>query len=183
MAEWLRRVTESLATLGLIPAWCWNSLQPLGHFAWHRARQGNDTHAFYIAVLSIIFLLLGFRQWRSSTDRILTLNMNIWLPLFWSTWIPALGPDSATCAGLAHGRDYSGSRASGLKLQKCLATVLPWIVEILLYNGLQWGFSNPHPQEWHTTLYVESVYFSRQHAVTMACLMRSKSHPPWLLKI
>ena len=37
------------------------------------------------------------------TDRVLTLNMNIRLPLFWSTWSPARGPDSATCAGLAHG--------------------------------------------------------------------------------
>ena len=74
---------------------------------------------FYIAVLSIIFLLLGFRQWRSSADRVLTLNMNIRLPLFWSTWSrargPDRGPDTATCEGLAHGRDYSDCRASELK--------------------------------------------------------------------
>ena len=27
-----------------------------------------------------------------TADRVSTLNMNIWLPLFWSTWSPALGP-------------------------------------------------------------------------------------------
>ena len=40
---------------GSIPAECWKSLPPLGHFAWHWARQCTDTHAFYIAALSIIF--------------------------------------------------------------------------------------------------------------------------------
>ena len=35
------------------------------------------THTFYIAVLSVSFFFLGIRQWRSSTDRVLTLNMNI----------------------------------------------------------------------------------------------------------
>ena len=82
----------------------------------------------YCCALYNVFFL-GFRQWRSRTDRVLTLNMNIRLPLFWSTWSPARGPDSATCAGLAHGRDYSDCRASELKLQKCLATVYSWIVE------------------------------------------------------
>ena len=76
-----------------------------------------------------IFLLLGFRQWRSRADRVFTLNMNIRLPLFWSTWSRARGPDSTACAGLGHGRDYSDCRASELKLQKCLAIVFPWIVE------------------------------------------------------
>ena len=31
------------------------------------------------------FFFLGFCQWRSLADRVLTLNMSIWLPLFWST--------------------------------------------------------------------------------------------------
>ena len=39
---------------GLSSDECWNSLHPLGHFAWHWARQCTDTRAFYIAVLSII---------------------------------------------------------------------------------------------------------------------------------
>ena len=62
-------------------------------------------------------------------DRVLTLNMNILLALFLSTWSrargPDSGPDSATCeqrcAGLAHGRDYSDCRASEEMSQKCLA--------------------------------------------------------------
>ena len=69
------------------------------------------------------------RLWRSRAESVLTLNMNIWLPLLWSTWSWARGPDSATCAGLAHGRDYSYCIASELKLQKYLAIVFPWIVE------------------------------------------------------
>ena len=57
----------------------------------------------YCCSLSIIFLLAsGFCQWRSQAraDRVLTLNMNIRLPLAKSR---ARGQDSATCAGLAHG--------------------------------------------------------------------------------
>ena len=53
------------------------------------------------------FVLLEFSQWRSRADRVLTLSMNIKLSLFcqfWSTWSRALGPDSAACAGLAHGQ-------------------------------------------------------------------------------
>ena len=120
----------------------------------------------YCCALYNVFFL-GFRQWRSRTDRVLTLNMNIRLPLFWSTWSPARGQDSATCAGLAHGRDYSNCRASELKLQKCLAIVFPWIVKNTvkqwplvrvfqpsstglfptLIQPQDWGFSNPHPQD------------------------------------
>ena len=81
-----------------------------------------QTRALYCCALYNYFFL-KFRQWRSRTDSVLTLNMNIRLPLFWSTWSSANGADSAICAGLAHGRDYSDFRAKELKLQKCLATV------------------------------------------------------------
>ena len=50
---------------------------------------------------------LEFREWRSRAHRVLRLNINIWLPLFWSTWSRARGQDSATCAhnaGLARSR-------------------------------------------------------------------------------
>ena len=40
--------------MGSNPEECWNSLQRLGHFAWHWARQCTDTRAFYLAALSII---------------------------------------------------------------------------------------------------------------------------------
>ena len=36
-----------------------------------------------IAALLIPFLI-GFRQWWSRADRVLTLNLNIWLPPFWT---------------------------------------------------------------------------------------------------
>ena len=112
--------------LGSIPIGCWNSLPFLSHFAWPCARQCTDMLAFYM--LSIIFFL-GCSQWWSHADRVLTLNMNIQLPLFWSTWSRALGQDSATCVGLADGLDYSCCWALELKLQKCPASVFPWIVE------------------------------------------------------
>ena len=61
------------------------------------------------------FGFLGFHQWRSGTDRVPTCNMNIRLPLDWITWSRAQGLDSATCAGLADGRDYSYCIASEQK--------------------------------------------------------------------
>ena len=92
----------------LILAGCWNSLQSLGHSAWHWARQCTDTRAF-ILLHSLQFFFLGFRQWRARADRVVTLNMNIQLPLFWSTWNWARDQDSAIWAGRAHGRDDNNS--------------------------------------------------------------------------
>ena len=43
---------------------------------------------------------LNASQWRSRVDRVLNLNLNIRLCLFWSIW--TWGPDSPKCAGLAH---------------------------------------------------------------------------------
>ena len=59
------------------------------------------------------------------------LALTIWLPLFWSTWSRARDPDSATCVGLARGRDYSYCIASEQheSAWKGLAIVFPWIVE------------------------------------------------------
>ena len=44
----------------------------------------TGTRAFYIAVLSLFFIL-GFRQWQSSADRVINLYTTIQLPLFWRT--------------------------------------------------------------------------------------------------
>ena len=90
--------------MGLISAWCWNFLQPLGHFTWRWARQWHSL--FYIAALCTTLCKfqvfpLDFHQWQSRAHRGLTLNMSIQLPLFGST-PHALCQDSATCAGLAH---------------------------------------------------------------------------------
>ena len=101
-------------------AGCWNSLLPLGHFAWHWARYCTDTHALYCFTI-YNSLCLGFRQWQCCTDRVLTLKMNIWLSLFWGTWSRALGP--GTRSGLAHGRNYSYWRAMEQKWEKRLC---PW---------------------------------------------------------
>ena len=73
----------------------------LCHFAWHLAHQCTYMRAF-ILLQSLYFLLLRFRQRKSRADRVLTLNMNILLLLFWSIWSWAIGQDWATCAGLAH---------------------------------------------------------------------------------
>ena len=114
--------------MGSIPAGCWSSLQPLGHFVWHWARQCTDSR-FYIAALCIFFL--GFSQWLTWAGRILTLDMNIRLPLSWNTWSQAGGHDLATCAGLVNGCEYSDCslRASEEMSQKCLAHELLKILE------------------------------------------------------
>ena len=73
-------------------------LKPLGglawpfcnEFAWHLAHQCTDTHSL-ILLQSLTYCFVGFSQWLSHADRIFTLNMNIWLPLFWSTWSRARG--------------------------------------------------------------------------------------------
>ena len=46
--------------LGLIPAGCWNSLQPFCHFEWHWASQCTDTQAF------ILLCSLSLYSWISS---------------------------------------------------------------------------------------------------------------------
>ena len=120
------------------------SLSPSVH--WH-AR-------FYIAALALIFqvFFLGFRQCRSRAERMLTLNMNIRLALFWSTWCRARGPDSATCApaGLANGRNYSDCRDSEQKSQKVLGHCFP--LNYRENKGPPWGFFNPHLPDWQHTL-------------------------------
>ena len=87
-----------------------------GHFAWRWARRCTHMNSFVL----LRSYFLEFRKWWSRADRVLTLNMNIRRPLFWSTWSLALGLDSATCAGLAHGLDYSDCRASEQKSKKVL---------------------------------------------------------------
>ena len=98
--------------------------------------------------------ILGFRQWRSRADRVLTLKMNIQLerrrlPLLWSTWSRAQGPDSATCAGLsglAHGRDYSDCGAEQ-KSKKALGPYFSLNCRIFLKRRAnREGFSTLTPQ-------------------------------------
>ena len=105
---------------GSIPAGCWFSAEILCSprpFCVALSLQCTDTCAFYIAELSIIFSFLDFVSCNLALTGCSLWTwfpgyMNIRLPLFWSTWSRAQGPDSATCAGLAHRRDYSDCRAS-----------------------------------------------------------------------
>ena len=90
--------SSELCDLGSIPAVCGNSLQPLGHFVWHWASQCTDLdmHAF-VLLCSLYFFPLGFSQWRSRADRVLTFQVNIntgsWLQLLGSSWSLARGPN------------------------------------------------------------------------------------------
>ena len=134
-----RRLTGDM---GSIRTWCWIVLQHSCHFSWQVCAL---THFLYCCALNNFFswiLPVVIWHWQG-----FTLNMNIRLPLFWSTFSPARGKDSATCVGLAHGRDYSYCRASELKLQKFLATVFPWTVENTWKTMATVRVSNPHPTD------------------------------------
>ena len=115
---------------GSTPAECWNLQQPLGHFAWHWARQCTDKRAFYIAALSTIFFPFDF----ISGDLALT-GFSLWT---WTSDFHCLGtlgvrPGASTRPHVRAwsmgdiGRDYSNCRASEQKSQNCLAFVFPWI--------------------------------------------------------
>ena len=125
MAKWSRRITVSQATWIQFQQGAETLCSPMSPLAILRGTE--PVSALTRCVLLNFFLWI--RLWWSLTDRVLTLNMNIRLPLFWSTWGWARGPDPATCAGLAHGRDCSNCRASEQKSQNCLAIIFPWIVE------------------------------------------------------
>ena len=51
----------------------------LCHFGWDESVRVMTRALLYCPVLK-------FRQWQSRTNRVLTLNRNILVPLFWSTW-------------------------------------------------------------------------------------------------
>ena len=100
-----------VSQLSLIPQWQHCSLNP-------EVRFELGSHSFPLITRS--FFLSWILSAAICADSALTHNINIWLPLFWSTWSRARGQDSATCAGLAHGRDYSYCRASEQKRQNRL---------------------------------------------------------------
>ena len=94
---------------------------------------------------------LGFCQWQSRAERVWTLNMNIKLPLFWSTWV---SPGARTWP------QWHMCWAWHLVIiaiveplsinSKVPATAWPLffleLSNILENNGLQWGFFfNTHP--------------------------------------
>ena len=137
--KWLRWLTMSLVT--------WVQVS-LGYFAWHWACQCTDMLAFLL-LCSLYFFFLGFCQWQFCSVRVLTLNMNTRLPLFWSTWSRSLGQDSTKCAGLAHGRDYSYCR----------------------------GFFKPNtPKQSYTTIYSSSLAMNRYQWQTSPFIISASVH-------
>ena len=50
------------------------------------------THVLLIYLCPLYFLLLELHELQSCADKVLALNMNTWLPLFWSTFSLACGP-------------------------------------------------------------------------------------------
>ena len=148
MTQWWRWVAVSptkSGDLSMIPAGCWNSETLCLSWAFLRGTEPVSalTSALLYCCALYDFFFLGFVM-QPRADRALTLKMNIWLPLFWSTWSSARGPDSATCEGLVHGRDYSDCRASAET--KCPKSTWPM-------NCLKYMKKGPivrvfHPPDW-----------------------------------
>ena len=122
---------------------------------WVQLQQGAETLCSPLAIfaalsnespLNLLSWISSVANLQSRADRVLTLNINIWLLLFLSIWSGARGQDSATCAGLGHGRDYSDCRASEQNSEKCLAFSFPWIVEnTWKIKATLESFSTPFP--------------------------------------
>ena len=94
----VRRVTLGQATVTWVRF-------PQGAKTLHSAKQVVGlTLALYIAAQSMIFSLSNFLNCNLALTGFLSLHMNIRLPLFWSTWSWARGPDLASCADLARGQ-------------------------------------------------------------------------------
>ena len=159
--------------MGSIPAGGWNSLPPLGHFVYW-ARQSTATHdkctfslhqlRFQVSINSKIgghwgsgFKIKGWRGVEKNVKMVekkyngLTRALSqIRLPLFLSTWTWALDPDSATCAGLVHGRDKALIYPQSKGNRKGWVIVFPWIVENTWKPVAHpEGFSTPDSPDWH----------------------------------
>ena len=132
MALWLMRVAchrhSKSGNMGSIPATSWNSLQPLSNLRGSEPVSGlTQALLYWISPVQIMC-------WQSF------LNMNIWLPLFWSTWSrtsSARGQDSATLLALCMGSDldYSNCIASehftSICSQKAWPLIFPELLKIL----------------------------------------------------
>ena len=89
-------VKTSSSDSGNMAAGCWNCLQPLSYVA------------LLLGTEPMSALTRGLLHAVLSADRVFTVDINIQHQYPTSTaWSRAWGPDLATCAGLAHGRDYS----------------------------------------------------------------------------
>ena len=106
-----------------------------------------------ILLLSLI-CFLGFRQWLSRADRVLTLYMNIQLLMFWSTWCQARGrgPWLSHMYVLAWrlGVIIAIVEPRRKSHKRCLAHGFPQIVENAWKQGpTVWVFQSS-PPDWMT---------------------------------
>ena len=97
MTGWVAKANCSeLVYMGLIPARCWNPLQPLGHFAWHCARQCTGMCTFILLHwLHWVCALFMFFPWISSVANYTgNLTLTGFQLLTWTSefrWFGALG--------------------------------------------------------------------------------------------
>ena len=120
-----------------IPADFWNLLLPLGHFAWHWARQCTDTRAFYVAALSMIFFLLDF----VSGDLTLT-GFQLWT---WTSYLHCFGA-LEVCLGAQTWPDVLARR-----MRVIIAIVVP---QIKGHNSA-WPFPWIVKSTWKTKATIE----------------------------
>ena len=153
LVSWSRQVlllpsSSKLGDMSSNPAGCLTFALPLCHCAWHWARQGTDTRVLYCWTLYINCFFFGFRQWQYRADRVLTLIMNIWLPLpvFWSPW-------SRTKA-LTLPHEWAWHMGVIIAIVEPQRKSYAWslffleLSKILENKGPLWGFFNPHPPDW-----------------------------------
>ena len=114
--------------MGLIPDECWNSLLRLSHLALSPSVQWPACFLYCCTLYNFKFCFLGFRQWRSRTDRVVNYTTN-WLPLFWRTWTQALASTRPHVQAWHMGRDYSYCRASELTDCQVSGFVFSWLLE------------------------------------------------------
>ena len=128
------------------------TLQRLGHFAWHWACQCTDARAFWQFLYCCAlynFFFLGFRQWHSLADRVVNLNTTIRLPLFWRTWTQARARTRPHVLAWHMGRDYSYCRASELTDRQVSGFFFFLISrKYRKKEGLTRDFSKAHAQDW-----------------------------------
>ena len=111
----------------------------------------------------------------------LTLNMNIWLPLFWRTWKRDRGSDSAM------GSDFSYCMLLSKGAWKDLAIVFPWIIEKKSLNckkywkksGAQFRFFNSHPPACFALACHRTASASVLHCLAIDHLLKADQRLFW----
>ena len=86
-------------------------------------------HALFYSAAHSIFYFLGFRQWRSRTDRVVNLNANIRIPLFWRTWTQAWASTRPNVLAWHMSRDNSDCSSSELTDSQVSGFGFSWFLE------------------------------------------------------